>query len=121
MLRYPDDNNSYRSRRKNKAEGEATERERMRMEIVAEFEARMKEKMDMLVEKLEQWVEERVQAMRQQDAVTTLESPSALYRSSYSSAPDNALDNMLDQHTFPIGGFKGDPPPSGRQYSKRGP
>ncbi|XP_062206252.1 protein neprosin-like [Phragmites australis] len=109
-LGFPDNADSYRSRRRNQVERNATEREQMRMEIIAEVEARMKQHMDMLVERMEQRVKERVRAMRQPDAATTLESPSARHRSSWASAPGNDPDNMLDQQDFPIGGFEGNTP-----------
>ena len=42
-LGFPDDADSYRSQRRNKTERDAAEHERMRIEIVTEVEARMKE------------------------------------------------------------------------------
>ena len=81
----------------------------MRSAILTEVEARMKEQMDMLAERMEQQVKERVRAMRQQDAAMTLESPLARHQSSCACALGNDPDNMLDQHDFPIGRFDGDP------------
>ena len=40
----------------------------------------------------------------------TLESPLVRHRSSYASAPNNDLDNMLYQHDFQTGRFEGNSP-----------
>ena len=66
--------------------------------------------MDMLAERMEQRVEERVRAIRQQDVATTLESPQARHRSSCASMQLGSPDNILHPDDFPISGFPYDLP-----------